>query len=104
MTMTNRLELRHIVCPIDFSGEFKPSLAYASAIARAHAGELRALHVIPGEGAAVPHEVGFLRRETLMQRLRELCSKPIPLTISSEPPSGRETPVRRFCAMPGLAG
>ena len=35
MKMTNRLELRHIVCPIDFSGQFRSSLAYASAIARA---------------------------------------------------------------------
>ena len=69
--MMNRLELRHIVCPIDFSGQFRSSLAYASAVARAHDAELRALHVVPSEGAAVPAGVGFLRRETLMQRLRD---------------------------------
>ena len=76
--MMNRLELRHIVCPIDFSGQFRPSLAYASAVARAHDAELRALHVVPSEGAAVPADVGSLRRETLMQRLRDSLAEAEP--------------------------
>lgn len=69
--MMKRLDLRHIVCPIDFSGQFRSSLAYAGAIARAHAAELRTLHVVPSEGAAVPDDVGYLRRAPLMQRLRQ---------------------------------
>ena len=78
MKMMNRLELRHIVCPIDFSGQFRSSLAYASAVARVHDAELRALHVVPSEGAAVPTGVGFLGRETLMQRLRDSLTEADP--------------------------
>ena len=76
--MMNRLELRHIVCPIDFSGQFRSSLGCASAVARAHDAELRALHVVPSEGAAVPADVGSLRRETLMQRLRDSLAEAEP--------------------------
>lgn len=74
----NRLDLRHILCPIDFSGLSSFSLAYAMAIGRAHDAEVRALHVVPGEGAAIPQGFGFLERERLMHRLREALDEADP--------------------------
>jgi nucleotide-binding universal stress UspA family protein len=53
-------------------------LSYAIAIARAHNSELRALHVVPSEGAAAPTALDFLQRESLMQRLRESLAKADP--------------------------
>ena len=40
MKMMNKLELRHILCPIDFSRQFRSSPVYASAIASADDAEL----------------------------------------------------------------
>lgn len=66
-----RLELGHIVCPIDLSGQFRSSVTYATAIARAHKAELRAVHVVSSEGAASPEGVSSLQHESLMEQLRE---------------------------------
>jgi nucleotide-binding universal stress UspA family protein len=65
-----RLELRHIVCPIDFSSPALGSLRIASAIARQRRAELRAVHVVPSQGLAVPEPLGSLERQALMSRLR----------------------------------
>jgi universal stress protein A len=73
-----RLDLRQIVCPIDLSGQLRCSVAYAIAIARAHNAELRALHVVPSEGAAGPEGLDFLQRESLMQRLRQSLAEADP--------------------------
>jgi len=70
----NRLELRHIVCPIDLSGEYRSSLLHSITMARARAAELRALHVVPSEGPAPPEELDSLRHDELMQRLRDLLA------------------------------
>jgi nucleotide-binding universal stress UspA family protein len=67
----NRLNLRHILCPIDFSPLSGISLAAASAIARTRRAELRALHVVPSEGVRAPERLGALGHRTLMSRLRE---------------------------------
>jgi nucleotide-binding universal stress UspA family protein len=67
----NRLELRHILCPIDLSGEFGSSLSCAMAMARARRAELRTVHVVPTEGPAPPRDIDSLRHEMLMQQLRE---------------------------------
>jgi nucleotide-binding universal stress UspA family protein len=68
---TKRLELGHIVCPIDLSGQFRSSVTYATAIARAHKAELRAVHVVSSEGAASPEGVSSLEHESLLEQLRE---------------------------------
>ena len=65
-----RLNLRHILCPIDFSSLTPGALTTASAMARARKAELRALHVMPSEGAAAPAGLGSLERQALMSRLR----------------------------------
>lgn len=69
--MMRRLDLRNIVCPIDLSAQSRWSLAYAIALARAHNAELRALHVVAGEGPAAARGLDFAERERLMQTLRE---------------------------------
>lgn|SRR5690349_1286625 len=74
-TPMKRLELRHILCPIDLSGEFSSSLSYAMAMARARRAELRALHVVATEGPAPPEEIDSLRHEQLMRRLRDLLAE-----------------------------
>ena len=71
MKTAKRLELSHLLCPIDFSGQFSSSLAYAMAVARARHAEVRAVHVVPSNGAAVPEGLDSLERDRLMQRLRE---------------------------------
>ncbi len=73
-----RLELGHIVCPIDFSGEFSSSLAYAVAMARARRAELRALHVVPSQGPGPPEDDDSVRHESLMRRLRESLTEADP--------------------------
>jgi len=70
-----RLDLRHILCPIDLSSEFSSSLSYAIAMARARRAELRALHVVATEGLAPAEEIDSLRHEQLMERLRELLAE-----------------------------
>lgn len=71
MEMKNRLALRHILCPIDLSSGLTSSLARAMAMARARNAELRAVHVVPSEGANPPNGLSSLTRARLMQRLRE---------------------------------
>lgn len=78
MQTMQRLDLRHIVSPVDLSGEFRSTLQYAMAVARARNAELRALHVVPTEGPAHPHAFGSLTRDSLMQRLRESLAQADP--------------------------
>ncbi|MCC7418508.1 MAG: universal stress protein [Acidobacteria bacterium] len=73
-----RLNLRHILCPIDFSSLAPGALAVASAMARARKSELRALHVSPSDGAAVPRELGSTERQALMSRLRTSLAEAAP--------------------------
>ena len=73
-----RLDIHHVVCPVDLSGEFADTLQYAMAIARAHHAEVRVLHVAPTEGPADPHGLGSLTRERLMQRLKESLAQADP--------------------------
>jgi len=73
-----KLHLRHILCPIDFSQLTSASLTAASAFARARHAELRALHVMPSEGAAVPAGLGSLERQELMSRLRASLEEAAP--------------------------
>jgi nucleotide-binding universal stress UspA family protein len=54
------------------------ALNWAKAIARARAAELRALHVVVSEGAAVLAGLGFLEREAMMSKLREALAKADP--------------------------
>lgn len=63
-----RLELRHILCPIDFSPLSAGLLATASAMARARHAELRAFHVVPAEGPGSPED--SIPHQTLMSQLR----------------------------------
>src|SRR5581483_52930 len=72
---TRRLDLRHVVCPIDLSGQFESSVQYAIAIARAHNADLRAVHVVPTEGAERPHALDSLTRDVLMRELREALGR-----------------------------
>jgi nucleotide-binding universal stress UspA family protein len=74
----NRLDLRYIACPIDFSKVSAESLATGGAIARARDAELRTMHVIPAEGAADPEGIGSLEQEAFMRRLRAALSDAAP--------------------------
>lgn len=76
--MMKRLDLRHILCPIDFSPVSTTSLATAAAIARARHAELRALHVMPAEGPGVPRRLDSPEHQTLMSRLRESLAEADP--------------------------
>src|SRR5262245_59211081 len=75
----NRLGLRHILCPIDFSLLSTESLAIGAAIARARNAELRIVHVIPAEGAAEPEAIGSLEQQAFMSRLRAALSDAAPM-------------------------
>jgi universal stress protein A len=66
-----RLDLRHVLCPLDFSGISKGALLYASAIARARHAELRVLHVAEKkELAGGADGLSSVRRQRLMLKLR----------------------------------
>ena len=67
----NRLQLRHILCPMDLSSLSMNSLEWANAIARARSAELRALHVVVTEGLVAPESLGSLERDDMMMKLRE---------------------------------
>lgn len=67
----NRLQLRHILCPMDLSPLYMNSLEWANAIARARRAELRALHVVVTEGLVAPDSLGSLERSDIMMKLRE---------------------------------
>jgi nucleotide-binding universal stress UspA family protein len=67
----NRLNVRHILCPVDLSSLSINSLEWANAIARARSAELRALQVIVTEGLVAPAPLGSLERGNMMDKLRE---------------------------------
>lgn len=67
----NRLQLRHILCPMDLSPLYMNSLEWANGIARARRAELRALHVVVTEGIVAPDSLGSLERSDIMMKLRE---------------------------------
>jgi nucleotide-binding universal stress UspA family protein len=67
----NRLQLRHILCPMDLSSLSMNSLEWANAMARARSAELRALHVVVTEGLVDPENLGSLERDDMMMKLRE---------------------------------
>jgi nucleotide-binding universal stress UspA family protein len=73
-----RLNLRHILCPIDFSSVTFGALTTASAMAHARKAELRALHVMPSEGAGAAAGLGSLERQALMSRLRTILAEAAP--------------------------
>jgi len=73
-----RLEIHHVVCPLDLSNQFRSSLKYAMAIGRAHNAEVRTVHVVPSEGPAKPDGLGSITREHLMQQLRESLAQADP--------------------------
>jgi nucleotide-binding universal stress UspA family protein len=54
------------------------ALNWANAVARARGAELRALHVVVSEGAAVPAGMGFLEREAMMLKLCQALAKADP--------------------------
>ena len=67
----NRLQLRHILCPMDLSSLSMNSLEWANAMARARGAELRALHVVVTEGLVAPESLGSLERDDMMMKVRE---------------------------------
>ena len=75
----NRLNLRHILCPVDLSPLSMNSLEWANAIARARSAELRALQVIVTEGLVAPAPLGSLERGNMMDTLRKALA-----TIASD--------------------
>lgn len=66
-----RLQLGHVLCPMDLSPLSMNSLEWANAIARARSAELRALHVVVSEGLVAPGGLGTLERSDIMMKLRE---------------------------------
>src|SRR5207253_9917177 len=69
--MMNRLQLRHILCPMDVSPMSMNALHWANAMARAREAELRAFHVVAAARATIPERLGFLERDLHMVKLRE---------------------------------
>lgn len=67
----NRLQLGHVLCPMDLSPPSMNSLEWANAIARARSAELRALHVVVSEGLVAPDNLGTIERSDMMMKLRE---------------------------------
>jgi len=65
-----RLDLRHVLCPLDFSAISKGALLYASAIARARHAELRVLHVVEKKEVVGAVGLSSVRRQRLMLKLR----------------------------------
>jgi nucleotide-binding universal stress UspA family protein len=53
------LNLKHVLCPVDFSECSAPSLAHAGRLARSHRARLVVLHVIPPLPAAIHQGTGF---------------------------------------------
>jgi len=73
-----RLNLRHILCPLDVSSLESAALTVAGAIARARRAELRALHVVASEAAEMSARLGSLERQALMSRLRTRLAETAP--------------------------
>jgi nucleotide-binding universal stress UspA family protein len=69
--MMNRLQLRHILCPMDLSVISMNALMWANAMARSRAAELRAFHVDVTEGLVATEGLGFHERDDMMQKLRD---------------------------------
>jgi nucleotide-binding universal stress UspA family protein len=67
----NRLQLRHVLCPMELSPLSMNSLAWANAIARARGAELKALHVAATKRLVAPDSLGSLERLDIMTKLRE---------------------------------
>jgi nucleotide-binding universal stress UspA family protein len=67
----NRLQLRHVLCPMDLSPLSMNALEWANAIARARRAELRALHVAVTDGLVAQNSLGSLERSDMMRKLRE---------------------------------
>ncbi len=74
--MMKRLDLRHIVCAVDLSGQSSSTVALAMAIAGARKAELRALHVVTSEEASAPD--ASVRRASIMRQLRESLTEADP--------------------------
>src|SRR6188508_1531507 len=74
----NRLKLRRVLCPIDFSPLSSLSLASASAIARARNAELRALHVVPADGVGMPASLASHSHRAVMSQLRTYLAEAAP--------------------------
>ena len=66
----NRLQLHHILCPVDLSSPSMNSLEWATAIARARSAELTAFHVIITEGLVAPDSLGSGERDDMMKKLQ----------------------------------
>ena len=75
----NRLQLHHVLCPIDLSSPSMNSLEWANAIARARNAELRAFHVVITEGLVAPDNLGSLEHGDMMKKLQSAL-----VTIDSE--------------------
>ena len=66
----NRLQLRHILCPMDLSSPYVNTLEEAKAIARARSAELTAFHVVITEGLAAPESPDLGERADIMKKLQ----------------------------------
>ena len=67
----NRLQLRHILCPVDLASPSMRSLHWASAMARARGAQLTAFHVVATEGLGDSGSMGASESGDLMMKLRD---------------------------------
>lgn len=70
-----RLDVRHILCPVDFSQLSDEALATAAAMARARDAELRLVHVVPATGVTAAEGLSSVDRQRLLARLREMLEE-----------------------------
>ena len=66
----NRLQLRHILCPMDLSSPYVNTLEGAKAIARARSAELTAFHVVITEGLVASDSPDLGERADMMKEFQ----------------------------------
>jgi universal stress protein A len=85
---TNRLVIRNILCPVDFSEFSKRAIRYASEIAGHFGARLIVQHTVPVPTALIPEGPAVISTEEMLQMSREEAKKEIHAMISE---SGVET-------------
>ena len=80
---TNRLVIRNILCPVDFSDFSKRAIRYASEIAGHFGARLIVQHTVPVPTALIPEGPAVISTQEMLQMSREEAKKEIHAMISA---------------------
>lgn len=80
----NRLQLRHVLCPVDVSAPSMNPLEWANTISQARGAELTTLHVAAAEGLVAPENLGAAERSAMMKKLQAALDAFDPATAHTE--------------------